>query len=85
MQHVNTVHSGEPNVNICCDIDRCVSSYKSCKGWYHHVMRVHQEIYERDVNVNDDSEEEEQEEEQEQGQVPEGNEQHEGVYGPDPR
>ena len=52
VQHVNTVHYGQPNVDILCGINGCVSRYKSCKGWCNHVIRKHKEAYASVSNNN---------------------------------
>ena len=39
VQHVNRVHSGQPNLDILCGIQGCVSRYKSCKSWSNHVRK----------------------------------------------
>lgn len=51
VQHLNTVHYGQPNVDILCGINGCVSRYKSCKGWCNHVIRKHKQAY-AGVNSN---------------------------------
>ena len=51
VQHVNRVHSGQPNLDILCGIQGCVSRYKSCKSWSNHVRKRHKQIYHGDGEI----------------------------------
>lgn len=49
------VHSGQPNVEILCGVEGCVSRYKSCKSWNNHLRKRHKVIYETgSCNENDE-------------------------------
>lgn len=57
VKHVNMVHSGQPNVDILCAIEGCVSRYTSCKSWHNHVRKRHKDIYEPGSCIQNDDDE----------------------------
>ena len=68
---MNMVHSGQPNVDILCGIQGCVSRFKSCKSWNNHVGKRHKAIYQAGGDGESDDETVEIEQEMESGEMDE--------------
>lgn len=52
LSHIGRCHRHDPNFHCVCGIDGCTRTYKKYFSWRKHILRVHKNINEENINEN---------------------------------